>query len=355
VKPASAADRQRARRIHRESAVVNLHDHMGRPQDFEDMRRGGVTAKVYKPINDGKYYDEHNRRVFPAGEFDWTGHYRKKIEQMIQLEGASNARVMIVRRFSDFERARRAHKSAIILGNEGSLPLGRYLEAFDSLYRAGVREVALFWPAGRQTKHILEPDRTLTPHARAIIERANELGVAMDTCHLSGTPALLEVVSASTKPIIHSHGAGRYPRSPRLPEGDLDDREIRAIADKGGIIGVHFCTYIRNINGWNWQPTIEDLMAHVRYLVKIGGIESVGIGSDYFPYNAHPFDKAFQQRGDFSIEDRDWSNTFVQGLENISGMPFFTEGLVRAGFDDSAIRKILGENALRVFRSAWKE
>ena len=351
----SPSDRDRARRLHRESAVVNLHDHMGRPQDFVDMRRGGVTAKVYKPINDGKYYDDRNRRVFPSGEFDWTGHYRKKIAEIAALENAANSRVLIVRRFSDFERARIARKSAVILGNEGSLPLGRDLEAFASLYQAGVREVALFWPAGRQTKHILQEDRTLTSHARALIERANTLGVALDTCHLSGTPALLQVVSASSKPIVHSHGAARFPRSPRLPEGDLDDREIRALADKGGVIGVHFCTYIRNINGWNWQPAIDDLMAHVRSLVNKGGIESVGIGADYFPYNRRPVEQAFQQSGDGSIEDRDWSNTFVRGLENISGMPLFTEGLVRAGFDDAAIRKILGENALRVFRAAWKE
>jgi len=56
-----------------------------------------------------------------------------------------------------------------------------------------------------------------------------------------------------------------------------------------------------------------------------------------------------------SIEDRDWSRTFVRGLENISGMPLFTEGLVHPGFDEPGIRKILGENALRVFQAVWED
>ncbi len=351
----SAAERQRAQRIHREAMVLNLHDHMGRPQDFEDMRQGGVTAKVYKPINDGKYYDKQNRRVFPAEGFDWTTHYQEMVGRIEQLESAPDSRLMIARRFSDFEKARRAQKAAVVLGNEGSLPLGRDLEAFDTLYQRGLREIALYWPAGRQTRHVLREDRTLTPHAYQTIERANELGIAVDTCHLSGTPALLQVVEASKAPIIHSHGAGKYPRSRQFPEGDLDDREIRAIADKGGVICVHFCTYIRNFNGWNWQPTVEDLMTHVEYLVKVGGIDSIGIGADYFPYNREPVDKPFQQIGDVSIEDRDWSRTFVKGLENISGMPLFTEGLVHQGFDEPGIRKNLGENALRVFQAVWTD
>jgi membrane dipeptidase len=349
------AERQRARRIHSEAMVVNLHDHMGRPQDFDDMHLGGVAAKVYKPLNDGKYYDEHNRRVFPAEDFDWTTHYQKAVVRIEELERAPDSRLMIARHFSDFAKARGAQKRAVILGNEGSLPLGRDLEAFDTLHQRGLREIALYWPAGRQTRHVLREDRTLTAHAYQTIDRANELGVAVDTCHLSGTPALLQVVKASKAPIIHSHGAGKYPRSPHFLEGDLDDREIRAIADKGGVIGVHFCTYIRNINGWNWQPTVEDLMAHVQYLVNVGGISSIGIGSDYFPFNRKAVDKPFQQIGDVSIEDRDWSRTFVKGLENISGMPLFTEGLVHQGFDEPGIRKILGENALRVFQSVWKD
>ena len=350
----TAAQRERAQRIHREATIVDLHDHMGRPQDFDDMLRGGVDVKVYKPINDGKYYDDHNRRIFPAGDFNWTKHYQQIITGLEHLERKSGSRALIVRRFADIEKARRENKAAVILGNEGCLPLGTELGAFVDLYDRGLREIALHWPAGRQIRHVLKEDGTLTPLAVRIIEQSRELGVAVDTCHLSNTPAFFQVLEVSKVPTIHSHGAGRYPRSRTVAEGDLDDKQIRAIADKGGIIGVHFCTYIQNINGHYWQPTIEDLMDHVQYLVKIGGIDCVGIGCDYFPYNRRPVNRAFQDSAKESIEDRDWSRTFIAGLENISGMPAFTEGLVSRGFDEKSIRKILGENALRVFQAIWK-
>jgi membrane dipeptidase len=74
----------------------------------------------------------------------------------------------------------------------------------------------------------------------------------------------------------------------------LEDTQIRAIADRGGVIGLHFCSYIRNLSGLYWRPTIEDLMDHGQYLVKVGGIECLGIGADHFPYNHQPVTKPFE-------------------------------------------------------------
>jgi len=92
------------------------------------MRRGGVAAKVYKPLNAGKYYDEHNRRIFPAKGFDWTAHYQEMVGRIEKLESAPDSRLMIARGFSDFVKARRAQKAAVILGNEGSFLLGATLK-----------------------------------------------------------------------------------------------------------------------------------------------------------------------------------------------------------------------------------
>jgi membrane dipeptidase len=155
-------------------------------------------------------------------------------------------------------------------------------------------------------------------------------------------------------PVIHTHGAARFPRTRAVIEGDLEDDQIRAIADRGGVIGLHFCTYIKNLNGWYWSPTIDDLIDHVQYLVKVGGIDCVGIGADHFPYNSKPIAKPFQQTGSTQVEDRDWGRTFVAGLEKISAMPLFTQGLVSRGFRDGDVEKILGLNVLRVLKEAWK-
>ena len=345
------ASRERALRLHREAIVINGHDHMGKVRDFSDLREGAVTAKIYMPINDGKYYDERNRRVFPGEPFDWTAKYLEALDHIDQLEKTGILRV--VRRVADIEAVKRASIPGVILGNEGSLPLGGSMETFQRLYKRGMRAVSLFWPAGNHTRHVIDDRGRLTSFARLTIEKSNEMGVVVDTCHLAHTAAFHQVLTISQRPTIHSHGAGKFPRSWTVAEGDLDDEQIRAIADRGGVIGVHFCTYIKNLNGWNWQPTIEDLLDHVQYLVKVGGINSVGIGADYFPYNKIPLGKPFQQMGDTSIEDRDWSRTYVAGLENTAAMPLFTVGLTRRGFRDDEILKILGSNFLRVFSAVW--
>jgi membrane dipeptidase len=289
--------------------------------------------------------------VFPVEPFDWTAKYVEALDRIDRLEKSSVVR--IARRVEDIEAAKRAAIPAVILGNEGSLPVGGRPETFEQLHQRGMRVLSLFWPAGNHTRHVVDEAGKLTASAARIIEKAGELGVVIDTCHLAHTDAFAQVLEVSRQPTIHSHGAGKYPRAWTVAEGDLEDSQIRAIANRGGVIGVHFCTYIKNLNGLNWQPTIEDLLDHVQYLVKVGGVDSVGIGADYFPYNKAPLGKPFQQIGSASIEDRDWSGTFVAGLENISGMPLFTDGLVRRGFRDEEVVKILGGNFLRVFRAVW--
>ena len=86
----------------------------------------------------------------------------------------------------------------------------------------------------------------------------------------------------------------------------------------------------------------------------MGGIDCLGIGAEHFPYNPRPLGKPFQTNAGTTVEDRDWAKTFVEGLGNISGMPLFTKALMRRNFTSEQIRKILGGNALRVFRQVWK-
>ena len=262
--------------------------------------------------------------------------------------------VLIVRRVADVERAKREGKAGVILGNEGTLPLAGSVKTLDSLYQRGLREMALFWPAGEHTRHILEANGSLTRFASDVIARANELGIVIDTSHLAGIPAFLQAIRESRKPVIHTHGAPKFPRAWTFSEGDLDDKHVRAIADSGGVIGLHFCNYIKNLNGWNRSATLDDLVDHAQYLVKVRGLDCVGIGADHFPYNPRPLGKPFQKIGGTTIEDRDWGKTFVEGIENISGMPLFTQALVHRGLSSEAIRKILGGNAMRVFRQVWK-
>lgn len=349
-----AQAKNRALRLHEESIVINCHDHMWRSQDYVDMSRGGVTVKIYKPLADGIYWDDKNRRVFPADPFDWTAKYLEALERVEAIEKSGQPPLLIIRKLEDINRVKREGKIGVILGNEGSLPLGESLERFEKLYQRGLRELAPYWPAGNHTRHVLDPKGSLTTLTQHLIEKANRLGVVLDSSHLAGTQAFRQLLELTKAPVIHTHGAARFPRTRAVVEGDLEDDQIRAIANKGGVIGLHFCTYIKNLNGWYWSPTVDDLIDHVQYLVKVGGIDCVGIGADHFPYNSKPVTKPFQENGSTQIEDRDWGKTFVAGLDKISAMPLFTQGLVSRGFRDSDIKKILGLNALRVLKEVWK-
>src|SRR5690349_12426465 len=103
----SPTQEERAARLHEESIVFDLHDHMWRPQDFEDMRKGGITAKTYKPFADGLYWDEKNRRMFPSNPVDWTAKYLARVAQVEQIEKSGVAPVLIIRRLEDFVTAKR--------------------------------------------------------------------------------------------------------------------------------------------------------------------------------------------------------------------------------------------------------
>jgi membrane dipeptidase len=342
------AQAERAARLHRESLVINAHDHMWRRQDYQQMIQGGVTAKVYKPMTDGMYFDAQNRRVFPGDNFDWAAKYLEQIGRVEELGGT------IIRTVADFDAVKRVGKAGVILGNEGTLPLAGSARNLQMLHEKGMRELALYWPAGRQTRHVVDDKGRLTPFALAVIENSNRLGIAIDSSHLAGLPAFSEVLKSSRAPVIHSHGAARFPRAWTVAEGDLDEAQIRQLADAGSVIGLHFCTYIKNLNAWNRAPRMEDLLDHVDYLVKKGGIECVAIGADHFPYNRRPLAAPFQHDGTTFIEDRDWGETFVEGIDQVSGMPLFTQGLVGRGYSDQHIRNILGLNIVRVLRQVWR-
>ena len=346
----SAAQSSRAAELHRDAIVINAHDHMWRAADTIDMRKGGVTAKIYKPLADGIYWDDRNRRTLPKGDFDWT---RKYLEMAKIVEGHPGT--ILIRGVADIERAKKEGKAGIILGNEGTLPLNGSIKMLDTLYHRGLRELALFWPAGNHTSHVFGKDRRLTRFGHEIIARANELGIVLDPSHLASSPAFDEILEESKAPIIHTHGAATNPRAWTFNEGDLSDQRIRAIADRGGVIGLHFCTYIKNLKGLNRPPTIDDLIDHVEYLVKVGGIGCVGIGADHFPYNPRPLKEPRFETAAAWVEDRDWGQTFVEGMMTIAGMPLFTVGLVKRGFSDEAIRNILGGNMIRVLRQAWRK
>jgi membrane dipeptidase len=122
----------------------------------------------------------------------------------------------------------------------------------------------------------------------------------------------------------------------RLPS--LTDEEIRAIADKGGVIGLHFMTHM--LTGRPEPPaTMDEVVAQIDYMVKIGGVDALGLSPDYI----YDPDGSFRRNSAQQL-------SFPTGLEDSSKMLNLTRALVGHGYSDEAIHKILGGNLLRLLR-----
>lgn len=165
------------------------------------------------------------------------------------------------------------------------------------------------------------PAGGLTEAGRALVKRAIELRAAVDVSHASdpATREVLRLASAANVPVLATHSNARaltdHPRN-------LADRELRAIAKTRGVIGVNFHSrFLRK----GRRASIDDVVRHIRYLVRLVGVDHVGIGSDF--------------EGDI---------TAPQGLEDVRAMPKLADALIASGLSHDAVRRIFGLNALRV-------
>ena len=189
-----------------------------------------------------------------------------------------------------------------------------------------------------------EPDGPgLTPFGFLVVERMNELGMVIDVSH--SAPATAEdVLRTSTKPILNSHSGSRA-LAPK-PQNLWDD-QIRAIADNGGIVAVHFCS--RLVLGVNdRQSQIDDVVRQIRCVADVGGMDAVALGPDWIlghPARDEPYLRNTNQ------EDITWT----VGLESSTGLPNLLPALQEGGFRAAEIEKILGGNLIRLFGDVLPE
>ena len=192
----------------------------------------------------------------------------------------------------------------------------------------------------------------LSDFGRAVVKEMNRVGVIVDIAH-SGWQTSLEAAQVSDKPIVASHSsvAAIYPHFRSKP-----DHVIKAIADKGGYVGI--CCVPEFLRG---SGDIASMMNHIDYMVKKFGPEYVGIGTDV-AYRSSFTDKERAKIPTVRPARVRWialwpEDKFVITPEMGQSMswtnwPLFTVGLVQMGYSDTDIQKILGGNAIRVARAA---
>lgn len=311
------------------------------PQWSLDMaRRSGVTAVKLSLAGGVGGFDE------AVSDIAWT-------ERLIEGSPAYFTQVRVV---GDFSRAKKSGQLGIINSFETPNPLGTDLKRIETFRNLGVRVMQL-------TYNIKSPfgmgclggeTDGLTDLGRQAVAKMNETGVALDLSH-SNTPTTAQGIAASQKPPIFSHtGCRAVYMHPRNKE----DRELKALADKGGVAGIYMLPFL---TASPKQPMLDDYLAHMTHALQVCGEDHVGVGSDLsmVPFDASP--KAMEEfRKD--VERRKKAGISAPGEDRVPYIPdmntprreeIIADALLKRGYTAAVAEKVLGKNWLRVFGEIW--
>lgn len=334
--------------------------------DIPRLQSGGVDASFFSvwvpPANKSKSYFEQADN---------------QIEALLNFADKYPAFIRVAKTATDLEKIGKEGKIALLISLEGAHPLGDSIKNLDYFFSKGVRSIMPTWNNSTSWATSAEEEtnaskklkfKGLTDIGKKFIRRADELGIIIDVSH-AGEKTFWDIIETSKNPIIASHSSvwNIYQHY-----RNLKDDQIKAIAKSGGLVAVNFAPYfldgtfvkkekamrkqydakIKTLKkSWKGSalsreemigkmlkeeyakilPTISDLVDHVDYIVKLVGVEHVGLGSDFDGIGVTP-----------------------KGLDDASYYPEITKELVKRGYSENDIRKILGGNFLRVIEKVLK-
>jgi membrane dipeptidase len=285
-------------------------------------------------------------------EFEGTVVYLAHVQSLTEKDPAHWA---IVRRAADLMSAKQNGKIGIILGFQHPQPI-EDLDHLELFHQLGVRVMQLTYNnRSLLGDGCLEPGNGgLSKLGRAAVAKMNQLGIAVDLSH-SGQRTTAEAIEASTKPVLITHsGCNAVFQHPR----NKDDKDIRALADRGGVMGIYFMPYLV---ASPTPPAREHVLAHLDHALKVCGEDHVGIGSDGVidtfadtPEQRKAFADDQAKRKALGIaapgEDRP---PFSPDLNTTHRMEIIASGLSKMGYSANVIEKVLGKNFYRAFGEIW--
>ncbi|MHC4830696.1 MAG: dipeptidase [Planctomycetota bacterium] len=336
---------ERARALHQDCLVADLHTHMLLSVDYfgYDIRKPRRFRSRWNPLRN--IFDlitiERVREgglgllVFAVYLLPrWRRKYRLGMWRQIEAFDALMARykdhVEHARSVEDVHRIRKQGRTACMLAVEGGHLLERDLSQLAPLREKGAIYLTLTHfdnnaLSGSATHPGRSRRRGLTALGRTAIDACNELGILVDVTHCS-QPAKEQALARSRQPVIYSHTGLQRKGGPDRLTGD---HELRAVARSGGVVGIMLNPFF--LNGTVWDGDLDDVAAALAHIVKVAGPEHACIGSDM-----------------------DSGLPLPRGLRDIGDYPKITEALLRHGLEEDVIRKIWGNNILTVLeRAGW--
>ena len=315
------------KKVHQSSIVVDLHndyleERVHHPQhrlfsnpkhhtDLARLKEGGVDVQFFVIWTRPDEHDDHFSRAM-------------ELIDMFESDVAEcKGEIELTRSYNDIMSAVERKKIAAVLCLEGGQLIGNNVDNIDKFYHRGMRYLTLAWNYGTDwcggAKD--DDDKGFSSFGKEVIDRLNKLGVMIDVSHVN-KKSLQQILEYTDATVVATH-SGAY--NVNNHNRNLSDEHIKEIARRGGVIGSVFYPYFLNNTE---QASIADVIKHINYIRNLtGSVDHLALGSDFDGIDITP-----------------------QGLENVSKFPNLTKALFEEGYTADAITKILGANALRVFK-----
>ena len=327
----------KAQRIHKEAIIIDGLTYMTAPEEdtyLKTLIDAGITATnitVPKVLDN---FEQTVRRIA-----DWYAVLTRFQDLFVQALTVD-----------DIRRAKEEGKTAIIMGFQDTKPIENELKLIDIFYHLGVRIIQLTY----QYQNFVgcgcgeENDPGLSGFGRDLVEKLNDLGILVDLSHC-GPKTLMDAVEASSRPVACTHVSALtlcdHVRN-------KSDELIMAVAEKGGLIGLPSFSQFMDIRGTH-SPSIIEYLDVVDYIVRLIGIDHVALGFDFEPsWVEQDYNKAARAYPEIYL-DFSFKDAPLRGLGGIEDTINVTRGLVSRGYLEEDIKKVLGENYLRVFNETW--
>jgi len=296
--------------------------------------------------------------VFPVGNgTDNWGDYQKDIANKQNLIAANPDRLILIRSAADILKAKREGKFGIVIGTQDSSMVGPELDRLAQMKKDGVMTVQLTYNLRNLAGDgALEPANAgLSKLGRATIERIEAEKLLLDLSH-GGQRTMAEAAAQAKRPLVISHtGARALADHVR----NTEDSTLKAVADKGGVVGVYFMPFLT----LDSHPKGSDLIAHIEHIANIAGEDHVGIGTDngvlptkLDPESKRKLDEWQKQRiasGIAAPGEGIGVYPMVEDYNSIDRSRRIAADLARRGWSVSRLEKLMGGNFLRVYKDAW--
>lgn len=378
------ANSQSYKKLHQKAVLVDTHNDVlsesvlnGKDishriteghSDLDRFKEGGVDIQFFS-VYTGP--DARNKEgVFKDAN--------QEIDSLQSIVSRNRDRMILATDYKDVKRGLKQKKLVALIGVEGGHMIEGDMQKLETLYNRGMRYMTLTWNnsttwASSAMDETLTPGKLkqkgLTDFGKQIVKRMNELGILVDLSH-TGEQTFYDAIAITTKPVLLSHSSV-WNICPVFR--NVKDDQIKAVAKNGGVICINFYSgfiskqFDQRSEELNWlgkkiiqdslfssivkdsavrktkwqqyytdelkkvRPTIAQLVDHIDYIVKLVGDDYVGIGADYDGVGSLPI-----------------------GMEDVTTYPKITEELLKRGYSKKSIKKILGENVLRVMKANFR-